>query len=830
MLSLSGGDIKSIGMNGRPVAACMSMITCLKDIARLTGATFYGADREIEILLTDSRSLSNPGKSLFFAIRGPRNDGHRYISDLYAKGVRAFVADSLPEDAGKMPEASWLVVPDTLEALQTAGAMGRRNASSIVAITGSRGKTTLKEWLFQILSPFRNVSRSPRSFNSRIGVPLSLWGIRPGSDVAIIEAGISAMGEMEPLSRCIMPDTVVITNVGDAHAQGFPSIADKVREKVSLAAGDSVRRVIYCADDKDIDREVRLRCAGKQLIGWHRADLPENPFGAEFCKTEVTEADMENAGHAMALASALGLSDTDVAAAMKSLHRIGTRLNVSEGVNNCLVIYDSYTSDQSSLEPALDFMKRRLAPGSRETLVVSDLLHEADSPEEAFATMAQTLLNAGVKRLLAVGKGMRSAAAVLEKAVEEASFFDSTDELLANLSTSDFCNETILIKGAPGFGFDRVSELLEARTHETVLEVNLDALVRNYNYFREKLPSGVGIVAMVKASGYGAGSYEVARTLQDCGAAYLAVAVLDEGIDLRKRGITMPIMVMNPKVVNYRQMFEYRLEPEVFSLPMLLDVVKAARKYGERQYPIHIKLDTGMHRTGFVEEELPELMRVLDDTDAVRIESAFSHLATADCIDMDDFTRLQLERFDRYTNYMLSRSSRPFLRHVLNSAGILRFPEHHYDMARLGIGLYGVNTLPPDIEQPLSVVSTLRTVIVAIRDWKKGESIGYGRRTVLERDSRIATIPIGYADGMNRHFGRGNISVRVNGCEAPTSGNICMDACMIDVTGIDCKVGDSVEIFGSSASIYRLSDLLDTIPYEILTSVSPRVKRVYYRE
>lgn len=817
-------------MHRRHYAACLSMKSCLKEIAELTQASLEGSDREIEILLTDSRSLSDPAKSLFFAIRGERNDGHRYISELYAKGVRAFVVDHLPENMPEMPSASWIVVSDTLVALQSVGAMGRRNASSIVAITGSRGKTTLKEWMFQILSPSRNVSRSPRSFNSRIGVPLSLWGIRPGSDVALIEAGISAMGEMKPLSMCIMPDIVVITNVGDAHAQGFPSLADKVSEKVSLAAMSSVKKVIYCADDIAIDREVKLLCQGKHLIGWHKSDLPANPFGPEFCKSEVSAADIENAGNAMALASALGLDNEAVMEAMKSLHRIGTRLNVSEGVNNCLVIYDSYTSDQSSLVPALDFMKRRVVPGSSETLIVSDLLHEADSMHEACVALTEMMRYSGVKRLVAVGKGMRSDAEILQAVVDEALFFDSTEELLANLSTSDFCNETILIKGAPDFGFDRVAELLVARTHETVLEVNLDALVRNYNYFREKLPYGVGIVAMVKASGYGAGSYEIAKTIQDCGAAYLAVAVLDEGIELRRRGITMPIMVMNPQVVNYRQMFEYRLEPEVFSMSMLHDVMNAARKYGATQYPIHIKLDTGMHRTGFVEEELPELMRVLEETDAVRIESAFSHLATADCLDMDEYTRLQLERFDRFTQYMLNHSSHRFLRHVLNSAGIIRFPEYHYDMARLGIGLYGVNTLPPEIESPLSVVSTLRTVIVAIRDWKKGESIGYGRRTVLERDSRIATIPIGYADGMNRHFGRGNISVRVNGCDAPTSGNICMDACMIDVTGIDCKVGDSVEIFGPSASIYRLSDLLDTIPYEILTSVSPRVKRVYFRE
>ena len=806
------------------------MKATLKDIAALLNSELKGPDRDIELLLTDSRSLTDSAKSLFFALRTETNDGHRYIKELYEHGVRAFVVNEVPVCSPDMPDASWITVRDTLKALQTIGSLGKRNAVSVVAITGSRGKTTLKEWLFQLLSPTLDVSRSPRSYNSQIGVPLSMWGIRPGSDVALIEAGISRVGEMAALADCIKPDTVVITNVGDAHAQGFSSREEKIQEKVSLAAYDSVRCVIYCADDPAIDAEIKRQCADKTLIGWHRSDLPSEIFGDAFGSKEVKDWETENAGHAMAVAARLSRPDNIIADGLRRLHRIGTRLNVSEGVNDCLVIHDSYTSDQSSLAPALDFMKRRLAPGSKETLIVSDLLHEAGSSEEAILSMADMLRTSGVKRLIGIGPGLSKGAERLADVVEESEFFESTEKFLASLSTSDFCNETILLKGAPEFGFGRISQLLEARTHETVLEVNLDAVVRNYNFFRSKLPSGTGLVAMVKASGYGAGSYEIARTMQDCGAAYLAVAVLDEGIDLRRRGITMPIMVMNPKVVNYRQMFAHRLEPEIYSMDMLLDVIRSAEKYHVEQYPVHIKLDTGMHRMGFVEDELPELMRVLNSTEAVRIASAFSHLATADCMDMDEYTILQLERFDRYTGYMLSESRTPFLRHVLNSAGILRFPQYHYDMARLGIGLYGINTLPPEVEPPLSVVSTLRTVIIAIREWKKGESIGYARRSILERDSRIATIPIGYADGMNRHFGRGNITVKINGKDAPTIGNICMDACMIDVTDIECKEGDAVEIFGQQASVYRLSDLLDTIPYEILTSVSPRVKRVYYRE
>lgn len=806
------------------------MKTTLGNIAETLGCAVGGGDREIEVLLTDSRSLTYPEKSLFFALKGESNDGHRYINDLYARGVRSFVVEKLPQSAPTMPDAAWIIVDDSLKALQKVGGMGRRNAAHILAVTGSRGKTTLKEWLFQVLSRDVNVSRSPRSYNSQIGVPLSLWRIGEGSDVAVIEAGISRSGEMSALADCIRPRTVIITNVLDDHDDGFASHDEKIREKVSLAAAPSVENVVYCADDKALDEEIRRQCGGKSLFGWHLGDVDDSLFGEDFRRIPVSRADRQNLGHLLAVAPLLPMREESVKDAVKRLQRIGTRLNVSEGVNNCMIIYDSYTSDRTSLGPALDFMVRRTAPGVKKTVVLSDLLHEAGSPEIAFSNMAEMLANAKVDRLIGVGKGMKLFSGALSSAVEDSCFFENTDQLLSNLGPSDFRNETVLLKGGPGFEFERILRMLEARTHETVLEVNLDAVVRNYNYFRSRLPAGTGIVAMVKASGYGAGSYEIARTLQDAGAAYLAVAVLDEGIDLRRRGISMPIMVMNPKVLNYHEMFANRLEPEVYSMSMLKDVDKEARKYGVKDYPVHIKLDTGMHRMGFVEEELPEVMEILDSTDAVRIASAFSHLATADCMDMDDYTRMQLEKFDRATNYMLSVSRNPFLRHVLNSAGILRFPEYHYDMARLGIGLYGVNTLPPEVEQPLAPVSTLRTVIIAIREWKKGESIGYARRSILQRDSRIATIPIGYADGMNRHFGRGNITVKVNGKDAPTVGNICMDACMIDVTGIDCREGDAVEIFGPSASVDRLADLLDTIPYEILTSVSPRVKRIYFRE
>ncbi len=803
----------------------------------------------IDTLLTDSRSLTRPESSVFFAIATPGgNDGHNYIRELYDRGVTHFVANFIPESMASAEDANFILVDDVVKALQTVASRSSENHCEVVAITGSRGKTTLKEWIFQLLEPFMEISRSPRSFNSQIGVPLSMWETEKTTDLSIIEAGISKKGEMDSLANCISPDTVILTNIGDPHSEGFSSMKEKAEEKALLAAPDSVSRIIYDLDSELLRQALIPYIEGRHAITWSLSNPNASVVVScdafnEKALTSLTytsdgkshtikapianEADLRNAAGAIAFLLAEGISHEVVKERFAVLHRIGTRLNVTEGVNACSLIHDSYTSDFSSLRPAIDFMNRRAIPAQTPTLILSDILHETSEGTEIYQAIARTINETGIRRFIGIGKNLLAHRNLFP---EDSLFFNSTEQFLEKLSTSDFANEIILLKGAPQFGFGRINEMLEARKHETVLEVNLDSIVANYNYFRSHLPSSTGIVCMVKASGYGAGSYEIAKTLQDCGAAYLAVAVLDEGIDLRNRGIRMPIMVMNPKVVNYRSMFAYRLEPEIYSLEMLRDVIREGEKYGVTEYPIHLKIDTGMHRTGLLPEELSELTDIMNSQNVVRLSSMFSHLATADCVDMDDYTLLQLARFREMTDEVAAGIPYRVKRHVLNSAGILRFPEHHYDMARLGIGLYGANTLPAEVEKPLAVVSTLRTVIIAIREWKAGETIGYGRRGILTRDSKIATIPIGYADGMNRHFGRGAISVIVNGKEAPTMGNICMDACMIDVTGIDCQVGDAVEIFGPHASVQRLADVLDTIPYEILTSVSPRVKRVYYRE
>lgn len=802
----------------------------------------------IDTLLTDSRSLSRPASSLFFAIRtSGGNDGHKFVRPLYDKGVRHFVVSEIPADMAGIIDAEFIVVEDVVEALQEIASHYLPDDVQRVAITGSRGKTTVKEWIFQLLEPYLEIARSPRSYNSRIGVPLSLWEIEPTTKLAIVETGISKTGEMESLARAIKPDTVIITNIGDAHADGFPSLEEKAKEKVLLATPESVRTVIYNLDSPFLPEAISGLSDGKNLISWSLKDKSASLFlketnmadgrnGVEWTwkgKTRLSpvnisrQYDLENIGAVLAFLLSAGYSDEVIEEGLPRLHHIGTRLDVTDGVNGCSVIHDSFTSDVSSLRPAVDFMMRRAMPGQTPVVILSDILHETSEGKDVYEAVASLLSERGINRFIGVGANLKAHADIFPK---ESIFFSTTDELLSQMSPSDFENEIILVKGTSECGFERICEMVEDRKHETVLEVNLDSIVSNYNYFRSQLPQGTGIVAMVKAFGYGAGSYEIAKTLQDCGAAYLAVAVLDEGMDLRRRGITMPIMVMNPKVANYKSMFSYRLEPEIFSLDMLRDVIREAERNEVRDYPVHLKLDTGMHRTGFLPEELDKVMELITSQNGIRISSMFSHLATADCLDMDNYTELQLSRFRDMTEYIQKRSPYPVKRHVLNTAGILRFPEHHYDMVRLGIGLYGANTLPENVERPLDVVSTLRTTIISIRDWKAGETIGYGRRGLLERDSRIATIPIGYADGMNRHFGRGAVSVKVNGKDAPTVGNICMDACMIDVTGIDCKVGDTVEIFGPEAPVQRLADLLDTIPYEILTSVSPRVKRIYYRE
>ncbi|MCH5240937.1 MAG: bifunctional UDP-N-acetylmuramoyl-tripeptide:D-alanyl-D-alanine ligase/alanine racemase [Muribaculaceae bacterium] len=803
----------------------------------------------IKTLLTDSRNHFNSEGTLFFAIKTPGgNDGHKYLSKLYEKGVRNFIVEYIPADFPHTTDSNIIITPDSIEALSLIGKQHSKNAKEILAITGSRGKTTVKEMIFQLLEPDHSISRSPRSFNSKIGVPLSLWQIPLQTDLAIIEAGISQKNEMKRLSDEISPDTVILTNIGEAHSQGFSSMEEKAQEKSIIAFNQNVKTVIYPFDSALLTESLQYLPSDKSRIRWStsnpEAELfleiskdglkyiwTDRPKGSKFPGSITTRLekpyDLENIASALAFMLSRGLSPLDIEKRFLNFHPISTRLNVSDGVNGCSIILDSYTSDLSSLLPAIDFTMRRKMPSQTLTLILSDLQHEVGDLDQTYKQISNIVNECGVSRFIGIGPNFQNYSKLFP---ENSLFYNSTADFQNEISASDFNDEIILLKGAPNFNFENIYQQLEAKKHETVLEVNLDAILRNFNYFRSKIPSATGIIAMVKASGYGAGSYEIAKTLQDAGAAYLAVAALDEGIDLRKNGIGMPIMVMNPKSANYKALFKNNLEPVIYSQSMLMDLIEEAKKNGIEECKVHIKLDTGMHRMGFEEKDIDKLKSQLSSVSNIKVISIFSHLATADCLDMDDYTHLQLERFERMSSDLIKALNYPVKRHILNSAGILRFPEYHYDFVRLGIGLYGANTLPPQIEKPLSVVSTLRSVIICIREIEGDEAVGYGRKGKINGKMKVATIPIGYADGMNRRFGNGAINVLINGEKVPTIGNICMDATMLDVTNIDCKEGDSVEIFGEKMSVQTLADTLDTIPYEILTSVSPRVKRIYYRE
>lgn len=806
------------------------------------------------IPLTDSRSLSDAPRTVFFALRTVTGDGHRFISELYRRGVRRFVVEngflSANDVATDFPDAEFTMVASPVEALQGLAA-GKRHefAGRVIGITGSRGKTMVKEWLSSLLSQEWRICRSPRSYNSQIGVPLSVWKLSPRDNLGIFEAGISRNGEMGTLADIIRPDIAVITNIGPEHDDGFSSREEKVKEKLLLARDAST--IIYNGDDCQLVKTAREMYPDKRHLTWgfipsstdvsihldrhsQGADSTalsfEDEHGGKYETTVPFTANwqIENVATVLAVMLAMGYSGDVISGRLSRLQPVGTRLQVTNGVNDCLILHDDYTCDLSSLSIALDFTIRRLTAGRRLTVILSDLNTDGEEIVASYREVGELLRLRGVSRVIGIGEGISRH---LHETGIAGQTYPSTEAFLREATPTDFNSELILVKGSPHFNFDRIVNHLEAKTHETVLEVNLDAMVDNFNFFRSKLKPTTGLVAMVKASGYGAGSLELAKTLQAHGAAYLAVAVGDEGAELRRAGITMPIMVLNPMVLNYTQLFDNRLEPEIFSFESLDAIIFEARRAGISGYPVHIKLDTGMHRLGFREEELPKLFNTLDNQKEVVVKSVFSHLATADCLDQDAYTLSQLEYYTRCSDKIIGHFKYKVLRHVLNTAGILRFPEYQFDMARLGIGLYGIPVLNNGTEEHLRPISSLRSVIIALREWDKTETIGYGRRGVLSRPSIIATVPIGYADGFNRHCGRGNWKVAVNGHLCPTVGNICMDTCMIDVTDVaDVRIGDPVVIFGPDNPATAMAEMLDTIPYECLTSVSPRVRRVYYRE
>ena len=817
----------------------------IENITNLLKANRIGSrESNIDWILTDSRSLCFPDETLFFALKTKRGDGHKYISYLYERGVRNFVVSDLPQDVENYAEANFLQVPNPLKGLQRLAKDYRsRFEVPVIGITGSNGKTVVKEWIYQLLSPERIVTRSPRSYNSQIGVPLSVWLMNERTELGIFEAGISEMGEMEALQGIIRPTIGVLTNIGGAHQENFYSMSDKCMEKLSLFKDCDV--VIY-----DADNELISSCVGKCLFGareiaWSKKDN-ERPLFIEWVKkgdTSTTiryrylgmpneytipfidDASVENSLHCLAVALYMMIPAEEIAGRMAHLEPVAMRLEVKEGKNGCVLINDSYNSDLASLDIALDFMSRRSEDkGRKRTLILSDMLETGQSSKLLYRQVADLVQSRGVDKIIGVGEEIRSASSRFEM---EKYFFNTTEELLSSELLASLRNEVILIKGSRSFHFDAISDWLELKVHETILEINLNALVNNLNYYRGKLKPETKMVCMVKASAYGAGSYEIAKTLQDHRVDYLAVAVADEGSELRKAGITSSIIIMNPELTAFKTMFDYKLEPEVYSFHLLDELIKAAEKEGVSNFPIHVKLDTGMHRLGFAPEDIPELITRLKRQTSVIPRSVFSHLVGSDSAQFDSFTRKQIETFERASEELQAAFPHKVLRHICNTAGIERYPGAQFEMVRLGLGLYGVN---PFTNKMLHNVSTLKTTILQIREVPQEDSVGYSRKGRLNRDSRIAAIPIGYADGLNRRLGNGNAYCLVNGQKAPYVGNICMDVCMIDVTDIDCREGDKVIVFGDDLPVTTLAEVLETIPYEILTSVSGRVKRIYYQD
>ena len=773
----------------------------IERVATLIGAQRLGnAEAHISFVLTDSRSLCFPEETLFFALRSNRNDGHNYISELYRRGVRCFVVEEVPARAAELfGDANFLRVSSTRQALQRL-AQRHREAFSIpiVGITGSNGKTMVKEWLYQLLSPQMVVTRSPRSYNSQIGVPLSVWLLNSHSQIGVFEAGISQKGEMQALH-------VVTRVLNETNSKG---------ERLAWSAKATDAAMFVAKIDKQPTRTT--------IHYIYKGGEP-----ASYSLPFIDDASVCNSIVCATICLHLGLDAHTIDERMRRLEPVAMRLEVKEGLNGCTLINDSYNSDINSLDIALDFMNRRPDHnGQQRTLVLSDILQSGLSDDELYREVSDLAEQRGVQKF--IGIGPKICANKESIALAERHFFASVEDFIRSDVFKQLRNEVVLLKGARSFGFDQLTELMVKKVHETTLEVNLNAMIDNLNYYRAMMHPNTKLVCMIKADGYGAGAVEIAKTLQDHRVDYLAVAVADEGATLRRNGISSNIMIMNPEMTAFKTMFDYDLEPEVYSFRLLEALIKAAEKEGITGFPVHIKLDTGMHRLGFdPENDVPRLIERLHNQNALIPKSVFSHFVGSDADQFDDFSQQQFERFDKGSRMLQAAFEHHILRHIDNSAGIEHFPQRQLDMCRLGLGLYGIN---PRNNAIINNVSTLRTTILQLRKVKAGDTVGYSRRGTIEHDSVIAAIPIGYADGLNRRLGNRNGYCLVNNQRAEYVGNICMDVAMIDVTGIDCNEGDSVEIFGDNLPVTVLSDALQTIPYEVLTGISNRVNRVYFQD
>lgn len=802
------------------------------------GAEIIGNNKseyvDITNISVDSRSLQNDQHTLFFALKGGNHDGHDYITELVNKGVR-YIVVSDESKVYPIEGVLYFKVNNTLAALQSAAIFHRDSFDfPIIGITGSKGKTVVKEWLNYLLSEEYKIIKSPKSYNSQTGVPLSIFGMEEKHNLGMFEVGISTVGEMEKLAKVVKPTIGIFTSLTEEHGEGFSSLEEKVSEKAKLFIN---AEVVICELNELL---LKYLAPITSVYTWSLSDTKANVYGQlrqsnlsiTINQTEafsvnlpfVDDSSVHNIMTCISMMVYLGYTSDKISMRIKGLYPVELRMQVKNGVNNCTIIDDAYNADYQSLSIALDFLDKHKVSASK-TVILSDMFKSGFEVEEIYGQLKELLATHHITRVIGIGEHISKYLV----GVNNTYLYKDTEEFLQKASVDDFNDENILVKGARGFRFDRIVTMLEKKTHETVLEVNLTAMCHNLNFYRSKLAPETKIMVMVKAFGYGNGSYEIAKLLAHENVDYLGVAFADEGIELRKAGVNTKIIVMNPEINAFSAMIAYDLEPEVYSVRELNAFLKVARERNCYEYPIHIKLDTGMHRHGFLTSDLDELVDVLRHTNVVEVKSIFSHLSSSDMPEYNDFTLGQIEMFTQNSDKLIKELNINPIRHILNTSGIFHFTEYQFDMVRLGIGLYGVGNDKEEMQQ-LANVSTLKTRIMQIKEINDADSVGYGRRFRSKGKTRIATVPIGYADGVHRSWGAGVGYVLVNGQKAEIAGSICMDMLMINVTNINCEENDEVVIFGKDLPVTIIANKINTIPYEILTSIALRVKRIFFVE
>ena len=819
----------------------MLKISQIKEWCNPIACSFYDENSEISALAFDSRQPLLPHKTLFFAIVTDKHDGHHFIAQLLEKGVRNFIITH-PVAQFNHLEANFVQVSDAVKAMQQIAAAHRRTFTCpVVGVTGSNGKTIVKEWLSQMLVPEYCVVKNPNSYNSQIGVPLSVWQMSEQHSLAIFEAGISQPGEMGKLEAVIQPTIGILTNIGSAHDEFFSNHEEKLAEKLKLFS--HCQCFIYNSDNQLIDNYIKRNPQFKShAISWGRGE--GNDYRIDFVKEtgfhtivslnhqllEIPFTDagsVENALHSAVLMLHLGYTFNQVNVRLANLSSVAMRMEIKEGIGNTVIINDTYSLDMNSLRIALDFVNAQKQADQR-TLIISDFEQAGSFDDADYAQLCKDLKERGITKFIAVGPDFYAHQSAFDFKYQ--CFYQHTDDLLATLDPESFQHEIILVKGARSYRFEKIVASLQFKTHQTVLDVNLPAIVHNLSYYKSLLKPETKMVAMVKAQSYGLGDAELINELVYHNVDYLAVAYVDEGVRLRRRNISMPVIVLGAEAHSFDALIHYNLEPEIFNFYYLQRLDDMLQQHPDiKTFNIHIKLDTGMRRLGFDEADLVRLVDFIKKSKQLRVASVFSHLAAAEDPAEDDFTRKQIAVFDKMSSYIASQFEYPVLRHILNSAGISRFPEAQFDMVRLGIGLYGFSGVAAD-QAKLRNTLTLRTIITQIKTIPANDTIGYNRSYRTYADSQIAIIPIGYADGFPRELGNGIGKVLVAGTLVPVVGKICMDMCMIDVTGMQVCEGDEVVVYGDTHTVAQVASAIHRIPYELMTSISKRVQRIYVKD